>query len=108
MTVKVTRNDDNVTLYDSNGKSYTTDYAVCTVPLRIMKSGLIKSIPPLSMEKEDLVHLLPVGGVFDEIVVGLRKIVSRVTENNILIFYYFNERYKKYCEILKRKVKGST
>jgi polyamine oxidase len=118
--VKIDRNDDNVTVYDSEGKSYTADHVISTIPLAVMQSGLIDFVQELSIEKQELFQVVPVG-VFNKIIVEFEEkfwgeedgfafydrqykpfdygfSFEKVNGKPIVIFPYSNEKYQSLAE----------
>lgn len=56
--VSITHDENKVEVKDSNGNTYSGDYIIVTVPLGVLKSGMIKFSPPLSKEKQDSIKKL--------------------------------------------------
>ena len=114
--LKIDRNDDNVTVFDSDGNSYTADHVISTIPLAVMQSGLVEFVQELSIEKQDLFEIVPVG-VFNKVIVEFEEkfwgeedgfqfydtngspldfglSFEETVGKPIVIFPYSNDRYK--------------
>jgi polyamine oxidase len=114
--VKIDRNDDNVTVFDSEGNSYTADHVISTIPLAVMQAGLVEFVQELSIEKQDLFEIVPVG-VFNKVIVEFEEkfwgeedgfqfydtngspldygfSFEETVGKPIVIFPYSNEKYK--------------
>jgi len=119
--------NDQVKLTDSKGNTYFADYVVSTIPVSVHKSGMVKFIPELSWEKQDVTERIytgTFGKVFAEfeecfwdknltvatvldpkLKLHQAKSWYHVSQKNIIVFSYLNDAIRPFGEFSEEELR---